>query len=143
MIFEEFADDLVILCHSAAPLSDLDWTRFTDYLHERVTRTGGIPHSLVWTEGGGPNAKQRLQAKERVLSFERDGASRTAVLTRSAVVRGMVTAMAWLGRKDGKFRTFAPSQLPQALQFLGVRHDPVILEERRRLLAAKLDGSEG
>ena len=83
---------------------------------------------LVFTLGGGPNVVQRRQSLE-VLNARPGGSPKTAVMTDSLVVRGMVTALSWFA--TNRVAAFGPGALDDAFNFLG------IFEEVRRDQLAK------
>jgi hypothetical protein len=69
--------------------------------------------SLVFTRGGGPKAGHRKKLEE----MYRGQAVPTAVVSDVRLVRGIVTAMAWF---NPSVRAYAPSEVNEALRFLGV-----------------------
>jgi hypothetical protein len=97
--------------HDAAPPTDEEWNRWLAFAREAANVNLRL---LVETTGqGGPNAKQRKQLAE-VLSG-RD--VRCAILSDSMFVRGVVTAVAWLGVE---LRAFPPGDLSSACGYLGL-----------------------
>jgi hypothetical protein len=106
------------------PPTDAEWQRWIALLRER---SGSQARVLVETYAG-PNAAQR-----KTLAAATSGQDvRFAIMTDSIVVRGIVTALAWLGVPH---RAFALGQLPAAANFLEL--DPQELDrihdELRRL----------
>jgi hypothetical protein len=68
---------------------------------------------LVFTDGGGPNAKQRQMINDVL-------AGRTtliAVVSPSTKVRAICTALSWFNKK---MAAFAPEETPLALRHIGV-----------------------
>jgi hypothetical protein len=72
---------------------------------------------LVFTDGGGPNAAQRKAATDIVRDAKNGVELKIAVVSRSLVARGIVTAFRWLGFP---LRSFAPDELEEAFAFLEV-----------------------
>ncbi len=100
----------------------------TARLHDRV------PHSLVVLAGGVPDAAARARMGERQREIE-DGPSfdevqYTAVITGSAVARGVLTAFGWLTRRQ-KTSAFSPDDEAGAIAWLGQHAgtDPVAVRE--------------
>ncbi len=100
---------ILVTVHSAAPPRDDEWTRYL-----RDAGTTGLTGNLVLTDGGGPNAMQRKQIEElpqiRLLP--------TAVVTTSRLVRGIVTAISWMGKN---IRAVAPTALDAAFDYMQVK----------------------
>jgi hypothetical protein len=132
MAFRLFAPDLMLVVHGDKPPSDAQWNAFVDCMHARAVETKRVPHTLVLSTGGSPNARQRAISKERVSDLG-DATERIAVLTSSAIVRGAVTALAWIVRNN--FRAFAPSEMRAALLYLGVDHPSDAIRSELHTLA--------
>src|SRR5262245_61639906 len=96
--------------HTTENPSDSEWQ---DQLEFCAGKYKGLKGVLVWSDGGGPSSLQRSQLAE---SF-RDAPPAVAMITESAIVRGMLTALSWFGLKQ---RAFRPSDMDKALAFLGV-----------------------
>ena len=64
-----------------------------------VERVGLDQRALVESHNSGPNAAQR----KAITDAMRDVDVRVAVMTNSTVVRGIVTALAWLGTRQQAF----------------------------------------
>lgn len=69
---------------------------------------------LVWSDGGGPDAKRRTELN----TMRKGRAMRAAVLTESTVARGIVTALAWLKVMD--IKSFSFDQMDQAAKFVDI-----------------------
>jgi hypothetical protein len=97
---------------------------------ERVrNETRGV---LVFTLGGGPDSHHRKAMRD---SFHGLTAPPTAVLTGSALVRGIVTALNWY-YGDDLVAAFAPSELERALVYLEQRGVPLSRREIASTLRA-------
>ena len=82
----------------------------------RGLQEGRPARCLVLTQGSSPTPAQRVGLAERIVTVE--PSLRVAVLTSSTFARGVVDA---LSTAHPGYRTFAPSALDEALDYLGVR----------------------
>jgi hypothetical protein len=69
--------------------------------------------TLVFSDGGGPNAAQRKLAAD-VLNGR---STPVAIVTNSAIMRGVMTALRWFNPQAS---AFAPSELSDAMAFLQI-----------------------
>lgn len=100
---------LMVAVHSPEPPTDDEWTRWVGLGLEASTNALRL---FVETNGfGGPNAKQRKQLAENLRRF----GMRCAIMTSSPVIRGIVTAVAWL---NVDLRAFAPGDHAAAASYL-------------------------
>jgi hypothetical protein len=110
-------EGILICVHGEEEPSDADWAVFLNETRARGRVAEGI---LVHSLGGGPNARQREAA--RVLWREVLGSDAKipdmAVLTASALVRGIVTVAAWFFPRTP--RSFAPHEVDAALNHLRI-----------------------
>jgi hypothetical protein len=102
--------------HHQHPPTDQEWARWIGLAIE--SSAGGVRTLVVSGGNAGPNAKQRRALAEALQGVD----IRSAILTDSLVVRGIVTAIAWL---NVALRAFAPDQQLEAADYLG-------LDERER-----------
>ncbi len=102
---------VLVTVHGKEPPSDDEWLR---YLEASKAHFGSARASLVITEGGGPNGRQRALLSERYPEF---GPVPVAVITDSPLTRGVVTALRWLGKN---IRAFRPTDLAGAFEYLEV-----------------------
>lgn len=103
--------DVVVMCHPARELSDASWNEWLEWALTHRFRA-----VLISTNGGSPNARQRNRyAEVQRKSGNRD---KVALLSDSAVIRGVLTAMSWLTGAD--VMTFAPDRLTAALAWLNL-----------------------
>jgi hypothetical protein len=103
--------EVFVTVHSADPPSDEEWAR---YLEVSKTHFGSLRASVIITDGGGPNSRQRALLIERYPEF---GPVPVAVVSDSAITRGIVTALHWLGKN---IRAFRPTDLARAFEYLSV-----------------------
>lgn len=114
-------DRVGVAVHDNVPPTDEEWARWI-----ALSRDSGLMEgrALIESEhGAGPNAKQRKQMAEAILGRD----IRASILTESLVVRGIVTAIAWLGIPQ---RAFPLGHYDEALNFLELNDT-----ERERALA--------
>lgn len=98
MLFEAVGDNTVVVAHSPGPVDDGDWERFLA-LTGRIVDDKGSVNVMVRSEGsGGPNGLQRAKLE----AVAERGLLRVGVLTRSRVIRGIVTALSWIQKIDIK-----------------------------------------
>ena len=114
LAFARFGSCFTYVCGRRDP-TDQEWDTYIRFLRQNVV-PGVTPRSLVITDGGGPNSAQRTKLTELVA--EHAGEIKIAVVTSSAVVRGIFTAMSWFATFT--YRAFTPQQLDEALVFLDV-----------------------
>jgi hypothetical protein len=87
-------DDIILAVHNEEPPTNEEWTPYVDFANTREGQR--VVLSVVYSDGGGPNAKQRqlmLKARqaERVPSV---------IISSSIVARGIITALTWLGKSN-------------------------------------------
>lgn len=103
----------VIYVSAKKPASDRDWAEYIEWLQK--TRKPGEPFkSLVMDQAGGPNAAQRKQLNDVTAPCSLS----VAVLSPSAVGRGVVTAMNWF--KKDSYKAFLPTELDEAIASLDI-----------------------
>jgi hypothetical protein len=79
----------------------------------RLAEKGAIRCVLIFTDGGAPNGAQR----KRITDNQAVAPLPTSCVTDSAVVRGVLTALRWMG-KVGK--PFSPAHIHEALDHLQI-----------------------
>ncbi len=101
--------------------------------HLKVVFDNDCAHfkQLIFTDGGAPNAAQRLSLVELSRGTRNRDKIRAAIVSRSPVARGLVTTFRWLGLP---LRAFAPDELSAVFAFLEVSN-----AEARDLCAALVD----
>ncbi|AKQ63629.1 hypothetical protein A176_000541 [Myxococcus hansupus] len=102
-----YVGTVLVVAHNTQPPSAEDWARYCELIaRHKDTATA----QLVLAEGPGPSATQRQQAlnqvpKEYVIPP-------TAVFTRSALVRGVVSLFNWFTPRS--MRAFVPGDITAA-----------------------------
>jgi hypothetical protein len=116
---------IYVVVHGALPPSNVDWEGWLDHVNREVPMFTGM---LVYTEGGGPDAGQRRKTAEMWARQARMPA--IAVVTRSSVVRLMVTALNYFLSRP--IRGYAPGEIGEALS----EHLKVAPGDREEILVA-------
>lgn len=96
------------------PPSDADWQEYLKWLAAAGKPNAANPEviSLVYERSAGPTPSQRKQLNDVTSGWK----LRVAVMTPSALVRGMVTAMNWF--KKDSYEAFPLEQLDAAITYL-------------------------
>jgi hypothetical protein len=105
---------VVFVCGDA-PIDDKEWDAYLGFVASRMKP--GLQHRSLVLAKGSLTSLQRKKLAEVVAPVQ--ATLKSAVVTESALVRGIVTALAWFSRDV--FRIFAPSDLDRALEFLDLR----------------------
>jgi hypothetical protein len=102
-----------LLVHNEVPPDDEEWAFNLSAILENKKEIKGI---FVYTMGGGPNAVQRSSYNN---ALEKAGIKpKVAVLSGSAVVRGILTAFNWV--QGGTMRLFPLDGVGPACDYLGL-----------------------
>lgn len=117
MVFATLGQVTVAL-HTKNPPSDEEWEEYL-IAHKRYVERGMNMRFLIMTEGGAPTAVQRMVMNEMIADVMRRNPDciRSAIITRSSFVRGVVTAISWFRPVA---RAFSPEHISQALAYLEV-----------------------
>jgi hypothetical protein len=113
----------VVLVNGPAPPTDDEWKAYVRDVERWLPDLVG---TMIVTDGGGPTSAQRRELKE---VFSRNGRAsvRTAVLSNSLMVRGIVNA---LNLFNPGIRVFRPDAVDEALAYIGAALDgPALLAE--------------
>jgi hypothetical protein len=82
--------DVLVIAHDAQPPAQEEWARYCELISRYLPT---LSAQFVLAEGPGPNATQRQQSLNR--GAQGAVIPPTVVLTRSAMVRGIVTLFNW------------------------------------------------
>lgn len=110
-----------IYASSKSPPAAADWETYIAFFRKALSAPGGPPLMdgtltvLVYERTSGPNAAQRKQLNDLVSALP----LRVAVVTNSAIARGVLTAMSWFAKGKG-YHPFTPDEVEQALEFLKI-----------------------
>jgi hypothetical protein len=105
---------IVFVC-GEAPIDDAEWDEYVAFLRSRFKP--GLTHRSLVVAKGSLTSLQRKKLAEAVAPVK--ATLKSAVITESALVRGIVTALEWFSRDV--FRIFAPADMDRALEFLDIR----------------------
>jgi hypothetical protein len=105
------AGGCLVIVHSKDPPGDEEWEQSIE-LH-RVAGGGRALPTLVYTDGGAPNASQRARLNAVVGVIK----PRVAVLTHSILARAAGTALTLVNSNN---RIFGPNEVERALDHLGI-----------------------
>jgi hypothetical protein len=123
-------EGVFIVVHSRTPPTDEEWNAS---LHDIPHAEPGRPWVPVLVRAEtGPNVMQRA----RLNLAMRGRRIRTACLSDSEFVRGIIMALQWMGAQDT--RGFELTAVDDALEHLGVppEHRPAVLEALREMETA-------
>jgi hypothetical protein len=120
-------DEIVVTLHNGKPPRDVDWAEYMSDVERTGVRLRGI---LVIPRGTRITPKQRVEVQKW---FEVNKA-RAALVTDSAVSRGVVTALSWFGVA---IKAYRESELEDAMRYLAI---PREAHGKLRNLAADLTG---
>jgi hypothetical protein len=127
-------DRMVLVVHGSESPSDKEWARYLEVLKQH-----GFDGTtqLLYSDGGGPSPTQRRDLHDLL-----DGRTMpVAVLSDSAQVHGMVTAMSWF---NPQIRAFPPAALREALAYLGIPANYAeLIEQERYNLRLSLGAQRG
>ncbi len=108
----EVVSGVLVSVHAPLPPTDPEWDDYLE-LVKQLKAQQSLIKVLVIAEHG-PNAMQRARLTKVTEGIK----MRAAVVTDSAVVRGIMMAFSWMGKID--LRGFHPSDLDKAYAFLEV-----------------------
>lgn len=110
--------DFAVLVHDKSTPSDEEWAAWLDFA-TRYLSSGRVLRSIVVTDGGAPTPTQRQAMNKRLsdVGTTRKDANRTAIVTASAYVRGVVTALGWF---SPGLCAYAPDRLDDVMDYLEV-----------------------
>jgi len=103
--------NFVICVHGSLAPSQAEWNQVLE-LYRRHPNISQLK-TLVWTDGGAPNAAQR---SELTAALAGGKSMPIAVITASVLARAAGTALTWL---NPGFRLFGPNDFDRALDHLG------------------------
>jgi hypothetical protein len=128
MLFE-YVDHIFVGVHTSEDPRDEEWERHCQNIEREGKTLRGL---LVYTEGGGPTARHRKRLQR---TFENLVIPPTAILTDSAMVRGIITSINWFA--DNQLAAFAPKDLSGALRYIA-RDGPALDTDKIVAMLARL-----
>lgn len=109
-----YVNGIWVCLHNSESPSTEEWLRYCQGL--QGTR-GEIKAILVFTLGGAPGFKQREQLRA---AMDEEQIPPTAVMTNSALARGIITSLNWFTRNQ-ELVAFSSQDIDGALRYLGSR----------------------
>jgi hypothetical protein len=108
---------VIVVAHTAAAPSLEEWSGYAREVEALLSRSNPDDvRTVVFTDGGGPDAEQRRKLTE-VRGWN---VVRVAVVTQSLAVRGIVTAFSWF---NPRIKAFLPVAVGAAFRYLGLSPD--------------------
>lgn len=107
------------------PIDDATWRAHLEVCADEVERNGPYPGVLGWAPKAGPSAGQRrIMTVEYGSRIRINRQRRFALVTESAFVRGIMTALRWVAAGT-EMNAFAPDDVSRAFDWLAedVRFD--------------------
>jgi hypothetical protein len=133
--------DVGLVVHNARNPNREEWDAYLAMSRAAADVVGGDLgkfRQIVFTDGGGPNNAQRRASADLAKECRNGDKVRVAVVSRSIVARGIVTAFRWLGLP---LRAFQPEELAEAFAFLVVTDaEAVAICAAVEELCASIDG---
>lgn len=100
--------EIMVVVHTSSPPSDAEWTAYLEGVGSSDLQT---LRSVVFTDGGAPNSAQRKSLNDVLEGRQVPG----IVISPSALVRGVVTALAWF---NPGIKVYSPEQFDDAVTYL-------------------------
>ncbi|MCK6586670.1 MAG: hypothetical protein L6Q76_03690 [Polyangiaceae bacterium] len=126
-------EKFVVAVHSKEPPADDEWNQYIQFCARTYT-PGDFMKSLIITDGGAPTTTQRMILNEKLSEYVRGNKHlfRSAIVTSSTFVRGVVTALSWF---NSGICAFSPQNLEDAMNYLEI---PAQYHAEIRILIKKL-----
>jgi hypothetical protein len=109
-------ENLFVVVHNACAPSAEEWEHYMSITRDSDRKKAGdfsqVGH-IVFTDGGGPNAVQRAKTDKVLLGRT----VRCAVVTKSSLVRGIVTTLSWV---NPEICVFSPNAWREAFHHVYV-----------------------
>jgi hypothetical protein len=105
--------DLLLVVHDEHAPGDAEWDR---WLRAYAAGAADFRAMIVYSAGGGPTSAQRKRLLETISRLPRAPAA--FMVTSSALVRGVVTALSWFLRPAHRAKTFRLDELDRVFGLL-------------------------
>jgi hypothetical protein len=114
--------DQILLCVSGSKaITDTAMGMYIDFIVRSVKERGPFDGAFLFMPIHGPSTAQRRMLTERSAETQLDRASRIALLSDSAIVRGGITAIYWLTRGKNELKAFRPVVYRDAFEWLAAK----------------------
>jgi hypothetical protein len=107
----KLVDNVIVAAYGRNSPTDEEARQMAEFFRKIIDQPN--LKSLSYTEGGAPTATQRKLMQEVM----KDRELLAAVVTSSALVRGIVTAVSWFNRQ---MKAFSPLEERKAFEHLGI-----------------------
>ena len=106
-------DGIAVIVHGSGTPSRDDWQVWLKEYRQRSSSLEGV---VIYSFGGGPTSAQRTELLRIVEKLQH--VPQTVMITGSAMVRGIITALSWFIAPPKRAKVFAPSELDNAFAVL-------------------------
>lgn len=110
-IWQDTTHALLLALHGEAAPSEAEWDRYCAAIPRVLAHPNGM--GMVLTDGGTPTTAQR----DRMRKVDGGAVRCNAIISDSAIVRGVVTAVSWF---NPKICAFAPDEFSRACKLIGL-----------------------
>jgi len=108
-------DGVAVIVHGSGTPSKDEWQAWLREYRQRSAQLEGV---LIYSFGGGPTSAQRTELLQIVDKLQH--VPQTIMVTSSAMVRGIITALSWFIAPRKRAKVFAPTDLEDAFGALGL-----------------------
>lgn len=108
-------DDIGVIVHGAGAPSAAEWQEWLAEYRRKSSLLSGV---FIYSLGGGPTSAQRTDLLKIVDKLQH--VPQTVMVTESAMVRGIITALSWFVAPAKRARVFSPADLENAFGVLGL-----------------------
>jgi len=126
----EVVGSVFVLAHTKDPPSEGEWSAFMTAMKARMADAEHI-RTLVFTDGGGPNAARRDDINQEL----RGRKVRTAVHSNAAIVRFMVSSLALF---NPSIRSFEPKDVEAGLAHVDLSRDRKLVRDAALRLQGRI-----
>lgn len=115
-LFESDGSGYAIVVTGHSEPRDTEWAEYIALCSVGTQKYGKTLRGFTLTLGGSPTAKQRKQLRDAVGTLS----TRGAIVTDSALVRGVVTALNWMTQIE--MQAFRMNDLKRALAYIELKN---------------------
>src|SRR5688500_7696415 len=106
-------DGVAIIVHGSGTPSKDEWQAWLGEYRQHSSQLEGV---VIYSFGGGPTSAQRTELLHIVDKLQH--VPQTIMVTSSALVRGIITALSWFIAPAKRAKVFAPTELEDAFAAL-------------------------
>ncbi len=123
------------------PILDDAFESYLEQVAQSVTEHGPFHCFLSYSLTQGPSAKQRRMVQEREHRLQLKNMNRVALISQSTLVRGAITAAAWLIPGKRELRAFPAAEVDHALAWLAESDLALDPKHCKRVLATLIEAA--